>query len=56
MNAIALNPNAEHLWKHLHACFWALKQFDKCEMVKKRNIELFRGEYDIINPDMLTKE
>ncbi|CAI2361448.1 unnamed protein product [Moneuplotes crassus] len=55
MNAIALNPDAEHLWKHLHACFWATKEFEKCEQVKKRNIEYFRGEYDIINPEMLQR-
>lgn len=56
LNAIALNPTADHLWKYLHSCFWALKEFDKCEMVKKRNIELFRGEFNIINPDALEKE
>jgi len=53
LNALALNPTAEHIWKYLHSCFWALKKFDKCEMVKKRNIELFRGEFDILNPEML---
>lgn len=53
LNALALNPTAEHIWKYLHSCFWALKQFDKCELTKQRNVELFRGEFDILNPEEL---
>ena len=55
LNALALNPTADHIWQYLHSWFWALKEFDKWEMVKKKNIELFRGEYDILNPEMLPK-
>lgn len=55
LNALALNPTADHIWKYVHQCFFALKQFDKCEMAKKRNVELFRGEYNILNPEALHK-
>ena len=55
LNALALNPNADHIWQYLHSCFWSLKQFDKSEMTKKKNVELFRSDFDIINPEMLPK-
>jgi tetratricopeptide (TPR) repeat protein len=50
LNALSLNPNAVHIWDYMKSAAFHLRDKKMMELVKQRNIDGFRGQYDIINP------
>lgn len=51
INAMILNPQAEHLRAYLHAAFIQMKRFDLVEKMKMGDMMAFKDEFDLIDPN-----
>lgn len=49
LNALALNPEANHIWSYLESSFICSEDIDKIPMLRNKDVTVFSGMYDIIN-------
>jgi len=45
LGALSINPNAQHLWDHLSAVFTIMGRKDLLELMKQKDVELFKKEF-----------
>lgn len=54
LNALVLNPKAEHIWSYLRQSVLQADRFDLLEKVDLKNTALFSGpEFNLIDPNNL---
>ena len=53
LNALSLNPEANHIWDNLETACRSFQRTDLIEKAKARNLEGFRGEFSFIDTSKL---
>ena len=50
MNALTLQPDLDHVRTYLSTALIQMKRFDLVEKLKARDMNVFRGEFELLDP------
>jgi hypothetical protein len=50
LNALLINPKADHIWEYLRRSLVNMNRFDLLEKCSKRDPNLFRTDYTLCDP------
>lgn len=53
LSALAINPNATHLWNYLRSSLVQLGKFNLVELLEQKDVNLFRQDFDFLDPKTL---
>ena len=55
MNALALNPQAKHVWELFQSAILGLGRYDLLEKIQNQNVDEFRTDFNIVTHESLPK-
>lgn len=53
--ALALNPDASHIWNYLQTSFIAMNRYDLIAKMKDRDVRAFSDEFEVVSKEKLHK-
>lgn len=55
LNALSLNPNAEHIWDYIKSSSLHMRSKEFMELSKAQNFQAFRLHFNVLDPSNLPK-